>query len=118
MLLEGTLGIVTSHFLLGLLRERGLLPGFAEGYGLIAADEQRHIAYGTCFLREAVAEDEAMAEVVRTRLRDLLPAAAETLTPPDRDFSSGLGVAPGDLAEYGLGALNRRLAVIGAPLDG
>jgi ribonucleoside-diphosphate reductase beta chain len=118
LLVEGTLGIVTSHFLLGLLRERGLLPGFAEGYGLIAADEQRHIAYGTCFLREAVAEDEAMAEVVRTRLRDLLPAAAETLTPPDRDFSSGLGVAPGDLAEYGLGALNRRLAVIGAPLDG
>jgi ribonucleoside-diphosphate reductase beta chain len=118
MLLEGTLGIVTSHFLLGLLGERGLLPGFAEGYGLIAADEQRHIAYGTWFLREAVAEDEAMAEVVRTRLRDLLPAAAETLTPSDRDFSSALGVAPGELAEYGLGALNRRLAVIGAPLDG
>jgi ribonucleoside-diphosphate reductase beta chain len=118
MLLEGTLGIVTSHFLLGLLRERGLLPGFAEGYGLIAADEQRHIAYGTWFLREAVAEDAAMAEVVRTRLRELLPAAAETLTPSDRDFSSALGVAPGELAEYGLGALNRRLAVIGAPLDG
>jgi ribonucleoside-diphosphate reductase beta chain len=117
MLLEGTLGIVTSHFLLGLLRERGLLPGFAEGYGLIAADEQRHIAYGTWFLREAVAEDEAMAEVVRTRLRDLLPGAAETLTPPDRDLSTALGVEPGELAEYGLGALNRRLAVIGAPLD-
>jgi ribonucleoside-diphosphate reductase beta chain len=117
MLLEGTLGLVTSHFLLGLLRERGLLPGFAEGYGLIAADEQRHIAYGTWFLREAVAEDEAMAEVVRTRLRDLLPGAAETLTPPDRDLSTALGVEPGELAEYGLGALNRRLAVIGAPLD-
>jgi ribonucleoside-diphosphate reductase beta chain len=117
MLLEGTLGIVTSHFLLGLLRERDLLPGFAEGYGLIAADEQRHIAYGTWFLRQAVAEDPAMAEVVRTRLRDLLPAAAETLTPPGRDFSSALGVAPGELAEYGLGALNRRLALIGAPLD-
>jgi ribonucleoside-diphosphate reductase beta chain len=118
MLLEGTLGIVTSHFLLGLLRERGVLPGFAEGYGLIAADEQRHIAYGTWFLREAVAEDAAMADVVRTRLRELLPAAAETLTPSDRDFSSALGVAPGELAEYGLGALNRRLAVIGAALDG
>jgi ribonucleoside-diphosphate reductase beta chain len=118
MLLEGTLGIVTSHFLLGLLRERGLLPGFAEGYGLIAADEQRHIAYATWFLREAVAEDAAMAEVVRTRLRELLPAAAETLAPSDRDFSAALGVEPGELAEYGLGALNRRLTVVGVPLDG
>jgi ribonucleoside-diphosphate reductase beta chain len=116
MLLEGTLGIVTSHFLLGLLGERKLLPGFAEGYGLIAADEQRHIAYGTWFLREAVAEDPAMADVIRTRLLDLLPAAAETLSPTDRDFSAALGVEPGELAEYGLGALNRRLALIGAPL--
>jgi ribonucleoside-diphosphate reductase beta chain len=117
MLLEGTLGIVTSHFLLGLLRDRELLPGFAEGYGLIAADEQRHIAYGTWFLREAVAADPATAEVVRTRLLGLLPAAAETLSPTDRDFSDAIGVEPGELAEYGLGALNRRLAVIGAPLD-
>jgi ribonucleoside-diphosphate reductase beta chain len=117
MLLEGTLGIVTSHFLLGLLQERELLPGFAQGYGLIAADEKRHIAYGTWFLREAVAEDPAMGNVVRSRLLDLLPAAAETLSPSGRDFSAALGVEPGELAEYGLGALNRRLALIGAPLD-
>lgn len=117
MLLEGTLGIVTSHFLLGLLRERELLPGFAEGYGLIAADEQRHIAYGTWFLREAVAEDPAMGEVVRARLLDLLPAVAETLSPSGRDFSGALGVEPGELAEYGLGALNRRLKVIGVELQ-
>jgi ribonucleoside-diphosphate reductase beta chain len=116
MLLEGTLGIVSSHFLLGLLRERELLPGFAEGYGLIAADEQRHIAYGTWFLREAVAEDPAMGEAVRTGLLDLLPAAAETLSPTGRDFSAALGVEPGELAEYGLGALNRRLKVIGVEL--
>src|SRR5438034_4918088 len=30
MTLEGTLGIVTSHFLLDLLRERELLPGFVD----------------------------------------------------------------------------------------
>jgi ribonucleoside-diphosphate reductase beta chain len=117
MVLEGTLGITTSHFLLDLLRERELLPGFAEGYGLIAADEQRHIAYGTWFLREAVSGDPAMAEAIRGRIRDLLPAVAETMSPPDRDFSEALGIGPGELAEYGLGALNRRLAVIGAPLD-
>ena len=56
MVIEGTLGLTASHFILDYLRERDLLPGFTEGYGLIASDEQRHIAYGTWFLREAVAE--------------------------------------------------------------
>jgi ribonucleoside-diphosphate reductase beta chain len=72
MILEGTLGLVTSHFLLDLLREREQLPGFVVGYGRIASDEQRHIAYGTWFLREAVAADSAMAEVVRARILELL----------------------------------------------
>ena len=57
MVIEGTLGITASHFLLDFLRERDLLPGFVDGYGRIAADEQRHIAYGTQFLQRAVAED-------------------------------------------------------------
>lgn len=82
MIIEGTLGITASHFLLDFLERRKLLPGFSDGYGRIAADEQRHIAYGTWFLREAVAEDPAMAELVRARLIDLLPAVAESVSPP------------------------------------
>jgi ribonucleoside-diphosphate reductase beta chain len=118
MVLEGTLGIVTSHFLLDLLSERQLLPGFADGYGRIAADEQRHIAYGTWFLRQAVEADPAMAGVVRRRLHDLLPYVAQALAPPGEGSLDALGVEPGALAEFGLGALNRRLALIGVPLDG
>jgi ribonucleoside-diphosphate reductase beta chain len=116
MTLEGTLGIVTSHFLLDLLRERELLPGFVDGYSRIAADEQRHIAYGTWFLRQAVAEDPAMADVVRNRLIDLLPVVAETLSPPGDGALDILDVDDGALAEFGLGALNRRLAIIGVSL--
>ena len=118
MILEGTLGIVTSHFLLDLLEERRLLPGFADGYGRIAADEQRHIAYGTWFLREAVESDPAMADVIRRRLHDLLPHVAQSLAPPGAGSFDALGIEPGALAEFGLGALNRRLALIGVPLDG
>ncbi len=118
MILEGTLGLVTSHFLLDLLRERELLPGFVDGYSRIAADEQRHIAYGTWFLREAVTADPAMADVVRARIKQLLPAVAETVSPPSEGAFDALGVDDGALAEFGLGALNRRLALIGAPLDG
>ncbi|MSO41956.1 MAG: hypothetical protein EXQ70_08740 [Solirubrobacterales bacterium] len=117
MVLEGTLGLVSSHFLLEFLRERGLLPNFVEGYGLIAADEQRHIAYGTWFLREAVAEDPAMADVVRARLRDLLPVVSESITPPSEGAWDVLGVEDGALAEFGLGALTRRLQLIGVSLE-
>jgi ribonucleoside-diphosphate reductase beta chain len=118
MVIEGTLGLTASHFILDYLREHDLLPGFADGYGLIASDEQRHIAYGTWFLREAVAADPEMAEMIRDQIRELLPALAESISPPSEGAWDVLGVEEGALAEFALGALNRRLAVIGAALDG
>jgi ribonucleoside-diphosphate reductase beta chain len=117
MLIEGTLGITASHFLLDYLSEHDLLPGFVEGYGRIAADERRHIAYGTWFLREAVRDDPAMADVVRARLRELLPVVAESIAPPSENAWDVLGVEDGALATYALTALNRRLAIVGAPLE-
>jgi ribonucleoside-diphosphate reductase beta chain len=116
MVLEGTLGLITSHFLLDLLRRRELLPGFVDGYSRIAADEQRHIAYGTWFLRAAVAQDERMGQVIRGRLLDLLPAVAETVAPPTEGAFDALGVDDGALAAFGIGTLNRRLSIIGVSL--
>jgi ribonucleoside-diphosphate reductase beta chain len=118
MVIEGTLGLTASHFILDYLRERELLPGFTEGYGQIASDEQRHIAYGTWFLREAVAADPAMPEVIRDQIKELLPAVAESISPPSEGAWDVLDVEDGALAEFALGALNRRLALVGAPLDG
>jgi ribonucleoside-diphosphate reductase beta chain len=118
MVLEGTLGLVTSHFLLDLLRQRELLPGFVDGYSRIAADEQRHIAYGTWFLREAVIEDSRMGDVVRDRLLALLPAVAETVSPPSEGAFDALGVDDGALAAFGMDTLSRRLAIIGVSLAG
>jgi ribonucleoside-diphosphate reductase beta chain len=117
MVIEGTLGLTASHFILDYLRERELLPGFVDGYGRIASDEQRHIAYGTWFLREAVAADPAMADTIREQITALLPAVAESISPPSEGAWDVLGVEEGALAEFALGALNRRLALIGAPLD-
>src|SRR2546423_5896678 len=117
MVIEGTLGLTASHFLLGFLRERELLPGFLDGYGLIAADEQRHLAYGTEFLRRAVADDAGMAEVVKRRLLDLLPAVADSVAPPGDGAWDLLGGEDGELGRFGLTALNRRLKVIGVSLD-
>jgi ribonucleoside-diphosphate reductase beta chain len=117
MVIEGTLGLTASHFLLDFLRERELLPGFADGYSRIAADEQRHIAYGTWFLREAVREDPALGEVVRRRLVDLLPVVAESVSPPSEGAWDVLGVEDGALASFGLQTLTRRLKLIGVSLQ-
>ena len=117
MVIEGTLGLTASHFILDYLGERDILPGFTEGYGRIASDEQRHITYGTWYLREAVAGDPAMADVIRDQIRELLPAIAESISPPSEGAWDVLGVEHGALGEFALGALNRRLALIGAPLD-
>lgn len=118
MVIEGTLGLTASHFLLGFLEERGVLPGFVDGYGRIAADEQRHLAYGTEFLRQAVDEEPAMADVVRRRLVDMLPAVAESVSPPSEGAWDILGVGDGELAGFGLNALTRRLKIIGVSFDG
>ena len=118
MVIEGTLGLTASHFILDYLRERELLPGFVDGYGRIGSDEQRHIAYGTWFLREAVAQDPDMADVIRDQIRELLPAVAESISPPSEGAWDVLGVEEGALGEFALDALSRRLAIIGAPLDG
>jgi ribonucleoside-diphosphate reductase beta chain len=117
MVIEGTLGITASHFLLDFLHDRELLLGFADGYGRIAADERRHIAYGTEFLRRAVADDPEMAAVIRSRLFDLLPAVAESVAPPSEGAWDLLGVEDGELGAYGLNALTRRLKVIGVSLE-
>jgi ribonucleoside-diphosphate reductase beta chain len=118
-ILEGTLGLTSFNFVTGYLERQGLLPGFVEGYSKIHHDEQRHIGYGTWFLREAVAADPALADAVRGILRELLPLVAESLTPPDREGSDwdALGVGAEEIRDFALGGLTRRLDIVGVPLS-
>jgi ribonucleoside-diphosphate reductase beta chain len=117
LVIEATLGLTTFEFSTRYLEREGLLPGFVAGYTKIHHDEQRHIGYGIWFLRRAVAEDGGMAEVVRRILRGLLPAVAESLTPPEGVDASILGASAGDLRAFAVGGLSRRLNVVGVPLD-
>jgi ribonucleoside-diphosphate reductase beta chain len=118
MVIEGTLGVTAFHFITQYLEREGLLPGFVAGYSQIAADEQRHLAYGTWFLREAVAADEALRERVRETLRALLPAVATALTPPDREGTDweALGAGGEEIREFAVNGLSRRLNIVGVPL--
>ncbi|MGC1851640.1 MAG: ribonucleotide-diphosphate reductase subunit beta [Solirubrobacterales bacterium] len=117
--LEGTLGLTSYNFVTGYLEREELLPGFVEGYSKIHHDEQRHIGYGTWYLRQAVADDPALADVVRATLRELLPTVAESLTPPDREGTDwdALGAGGEEIREFAIGGLTRRLNVIGVPLS-
>jgi ribonucleoside-diphosphate reductase beta chain len=119
LVLESTLGLTTFRFITQYLEREDLLPGFVEGYSKIHHDETRHIGYGVWFLREAVRKDNGAAKVIRETLRELLPAVAESLTPPegggDLDFDA-LGITTDELREFALNGLTRRLDIIGAPL--
>lgn len=116
-ILEATLGLTTFEFATRYLEREGLLPGFVAGYTKIHHDEHRHIAYGTWFLRRAVAGTPAMADVIRQTLRELLPAVAEALTPPAGADASVLGASADELRTFALDGLTRRLNVIGVPLQ-
>jgi ribonucleoside-diphosphate reductase beta chain len=116
LILEATLGLTTFEFSTRFLGRERLLPGFVEGYSKIHHDEQRHIGYGVWFLRKAVAEQAGVAEVVRSTLRELLPAVAESLAPPAGADASVLGASAEELRSFALDGLTRRLKIIGVAL--
>jgi ribonucleoside-diphosphate reductase beta chain len=119
IVIEGTLGLTAFRFITGYLEAEGLLPGFVAGYTKIHHDEHRHIGYGTWFLREAVREDPALGDRIRQVLRELLPAVADALAPPDRAGTDwdALGASAEEIREFALGGLTRRLAIVGVPLS-
>jgi ribonucleoside-diphosphate reductase beta chain len=119
LVIEATLGLTAFRFITRYLETEGLLPGFREGYGRIHRDEQRHIGYGVWFLRSAVAGDPALADTVRATLGRLLPAVAESLTPPDRGGGTdwdALGASGEEIRSFALDGLTRRLKIIGVGL--
>jgi ribonucleoside-diphosphate reductase beta chain len=119
LVIEATLGLTAFEFITRYLEREGLLRGFVEGYTRIHHDEQRHIGYGTWYLRDAVRDDPELADRVRATLRDLLPAVADSLTPPDRDGTDwdALGASSEEIREFAIGGLTRRLNIVGVPLS-
>ena len=117
-MIESTLGLTAFEFITRYLRDNELLPGFVDGYGHIHHDEQRHIGYGVWFLREA-ARDAGLADRIRAKLRQLLPAVSQALAPPDSGDTDweALGASSDEIRGYALQGLSRRLGVIGVPME-
>ena len=119
LVIESTLGLTAFEFITRYLANNELLPGFVDGYSHIHHDEQRHIGYGVWYLRQAAGRDPALADQIRNKHRELLPAVASALAPPDRGDTDweALGATGDEIRDFALQGLTRRLNIIGVPLS-
>jgi ribonucleoside-diphosphate reductase beta chain len=117
MVIEGTLALTGQNFITRAFEERGILPGFTEGFRRIATDEHRHVAYGTWFLQQK-SSDPGLRRRIADRILALLPTAAGVLVPPgaDPDDWTLLGYGADEINTFAFTALTRRLKVIGVDL--
>lgn len=114
MVIEGMLALTGQHFILEYNEQQGTLPGFVEGFNLVARDEHRHVAFGARFLREMAERDERYREAIQRTLVECGPAADGVLLPPwaaEDDVIFGYSLE--DTRAFALKALERRLKVIG-----
>ncbi|HET6506687.1 MAG TPA: ribonucleotide-diphosphate reductase subunit beta [Baekduia sp.] len=119
MVIEGTLALTGQDTLTRVFEERGILPGFLEGFRKISQDEHRHVAFGTWFLQQKARQDPALARRIQQTLAELIPIAAGVLTPRGYDVGDAyeiLGVRSDEVHGFAFQALTRRLKVIGVSL--
>ena len=115
--IEGVVALSGQRYVLQFFRERGIMPGFRNGFTAVARDESRHVNFGMKFLKEAIAEDPRLVKVVHQQLAQTMPAAARIFDPPAGDRGKGvlLGFTMGDLYAYGFETLQKRLHSIDCP---
>ena len=119
IVIEGALALTGQRFLLDYLRTEDLLPGFRQGFTAVARDESRHVGFGVRFLKEMVARDERYGEVIKQALGRIAPIGLTVIEPPDGDMSyyDPLPYGPEELTTFAINSLNKRLKVIGIPLE-
>ena len=118
LLIEGVLALTGQHFMTKFFEDRGILPGFVEGFTNISRDEHRHVAYGTWFLQQK-ARDERYAKRIQDRIAELLPVTAGVLVPAGKQLGDDytfMGYSSEEQAAWSFAALTRRLKVIGVGL--
>jgi ribonucleoside-diphosphate reductase beta chain len=116
MVIEGMLALTGQHFIMDFNEREGTLPAFVEGFGNVARDEHRHVAFGSVFLREKAHEDDRYKEAIQRALSESLPVAEGVLAPPwaeDGDDFEIFGYTLAETRAFAGTCLMRRLKVIG-----
>jgi hypothetical protein len=119
IVVEATVAQTGQHFIDDYLERDGIMPGFHEGMGNVASDEQRHIAFGVKLLSDLVAADPECRDAVADLLREALRYAVALFIPPNWDLSliECFGSSLEDLYEHGLTSLTSKLRAAGLPLE-
>jgi ribonucleoside-diphosphate reductase beta chain len=116
LIIEGVLAMTGQRFILKYMEDHGMFPGFQKGFSLVEQDEHRHIAFGVRFLKDAVASDPRLGEIVKKRVEELVPRAAGVFVPPyvdnPREFNS-YGYHSSHIYGFAYRKLKRRMAVLG-----
>jgi ribonucleoside-diphosphate reductase beta chain len=116
MVIEGMLALTGQHFIMDFNERENTLPGFVEGFGNVARDEHRHVAFGSVFLREKAGEDDRYKVAIQRTLEESLPVADGVLSPPwaegGDDFEL-FGYSLAETRQFAGTCLMRRLKVIG-----
>jgi ribonucleoside-diphosphate reductase beta chain len=116
MVIEGMLALTGQHFIIDFNEREGTLPGFVEGFNFVARDEHRHVAFGSRFLRDVVAEQPQYKRSIQRTLEESLAIADEVLRPPwveDPESYEYFGVSLDETRTFAAQALTRRLKAIG-----
>ena len=120
LVIEGMLALTGQKFLLGVVRELGILPAFYTGFTAVARDESRHVNYGVRALLEAGLRDRQNLERVESTIFKLLEPACFIVAAPDRKFAVGpeesppnLRINPYEVRSFSLNSLCKRLRVVG-----
>jgi ribonucleoside-diphosphate reductase beta chain len=116
MVIEGMLALTGQHLIMEFNERENTLPGFVEGFGNVARDEHRHVAFGSVFLREKAHEDERYKVAIQRTLEEALPIADGVFSPPwaeDGDDFELFGYSLGETRQFAATCLMRRLKVIG-----
>ena len=120
LIVEGMLALTGQKFLLGVLREMQILPGFYAGFTAVARDESRHVNYGVRAIMEAGIREPPLLTRVEETIRRLLPEACRVVAAPDRRFAidpaetpPNLRISPYEVRAFSLTSLTKRLRVAG-----
>jgi hypothetical protein len=115
LVIEASLAQPGQHFIEEGLTRRDLLPGFREGIGNVARDEQRHIAFGVKMIADLVREDPDCEPAIADLLREVLPFTIAVFVPPgwDERYVTSFGFTLEDIYTEGAEAMEARLRAAG-----
>ena len=120
LIIEGMLALTGQKFLLGIVRELGILPGFYAGFTAVARDESRHVNFGVRALMEAGIRDPKLLDNVEAVVLRLLEPACRIVASPESKYQikveetpPNLQISPFDVRAFSLNSLTKRLRVAG-----